>query len=637
MKIGIAVFSYNRCRHLQQVLDGLKKNIEIEKIYIFHDGLKEDGHKTEWENVRRTIDNITWCEKVCIFSEYNKGLAKSIVDGVTFVLQENDAVIVLEDDCVPTADFIRFMTQCFEKYRSDKRVYTVSGYSWPIELQKAEYDVYGCGRISSWGWGTWKDRWEKYCVDSNLLKRLKSDRNKSYNLGVWGNDLEATMLNSITDRCDSWAVYWALNVIERGGICINPYQSLIQNIGFDNTGVNCSMTDRFQSPIFDGAPEKFLLPDEIEVQQSTKLAFAELYGSYTAAYEHNMDRENILVYGVGNFFARNEKSLNEKYNIEGFIDREKKGWIGGKKIIRIDDVSLYDYDKIIIMIQSMRECINIAKELISREVNAEQIMLGPNLFGQYSSMISNISVLPDGRLALLFGDTTIKIKSEDEFNNVCEIWIKHTYDYFINNKRKDVILDIGMNIGDSVLYFFKHKNVDKVYGFEPFKETYLSAIDNLSKYLKDSDRLEIFNYGISNRTEEREVEFNYAMSCGQSTIKDIRKRAYESYKSWGLIKEDDEQIDRIEVRKASDVFAPIIEKYPEHNIILKMDCEGEEYEILEELIQSGIINKITFIMMEWHYRGKDTILGYLENAGFSWWCDDKGKDMGLIYAFQGTY
>ena len=85
----------------------------------------------------------------------------------------------------------------------------------------------------------------------------------------------------------------------------------------------------------------------------------------------------------------------------------------------------------------MRECINIAKELISREVNAEQIMLGPNLFGQYSSMISNISVLSDGRLALLFGDTTIKIKSEDEFNNVCEIWIKHTYDYFINNKRKD--------------------------------------------------------------------------------------------------------------------------------------------------------------------------------------------------------
>lgn len=50
------------------------------------------------------------------------------------------------------------------------------------------YDVYGCGRISSWGWGTWRDRWEQYSVDNNALKRLKED--KSRNLAVWENDLE---------------------------------------------------------------------------------------------------------------------------------------------------------------------------------------------------------------------------------------------------------------------------------------------------------------------------------------------------------------------------------------------------------------------------------------------------------------
>ena len=86
----------------------------------------------------------------------------------------------------------------------------------------------------------------------------------------------------------------------------------------------------------------------------------------------------------------------------------------------------------------------------------------------------------------------------------------------------------------------------------------------------------------------------------------------------------------------AEVFLPIIQNHPECNIVLKMDCEGEEYGIMEELSEKGILNMISFIMLEWHYKGKDSLLTCLEKLGFSYWCNDKTKDMGLIYAYRET-
>ncbi len=273
MDIGIIVFAYNRSEHLNKVLEGLRKNAGVLKLYIFQDGLKCTDHQSEWERTYQVIKGIDWCEVIYYQSSHNKGLAKSIVDGINEVFKENDAVVVLEDDCVPTANFISFMQQCFEQYENDKRVYSVSGYSWPIDLPKNEYDIYACGRISSWGWGTWKDRWAQYRIDNNIIERLKQDEKQSKYLEIWGSDLERTLIGNIGGQISSWAVYWALYVIENKGICINPYISLIQNIGMDGSGVHCGVTNKFQINVLDNNITKFYFPDSINIMHSTEEAF----------------------------------------------------------------------------------------------------------------------------------------------------------------------------------------------------------------------------------------------------------------------------------------------------------------------------------------------------------------------------
>lgn len=633
MDIGIIVFAYNRSWHLNKVLEGLRKNTEVTKLYIFQDGLKHKEHQIEWERTHQVIKDIDWCEVLYYQSSYNKGLAASIVDGINEVFEENDAVVVLEDDCVPTANFISFMRQCFEKYEDDKRIYSVSGYSWPIELPKDEYDIYGCGRNSSWGWGTWKDRWEQYSIDPIILKRLKKDKDKSKCLATWRNDCEQTLLNNISGMNDSWAIYWGLNIMAQNGICINPYESLIQNIGTDGSGVHCGVTDRFSVKVSDGFKSKFLLPDKLDILHTTETAFANLYGSYTATNLNDKSKENVIVYGIGNFYFQHEKEINDVYNIEAFIDRKRNDWYSGKKLIKLNEVQQYDYSKIIIMVQDIQECINIAKELIDKGIDSRHIILGHSLYGEYSKLIDKINVLSDGRLILAFGDISIQLTSKTEFNNVCEVFIEQIYNYFLNNEKQDIIFDVGMNIADATLYFINQNKVEKVYGYEPFEATFSIAEENLKDYL-NTGKVNIFQYGISSKNETRMIGFNKDMSCGQSTLEGIREKNYQNYLDWGLVKPSNEQMEQIDVRKASEVFEPIISGYPDHNIILKMGCEGEEYGILEELLQSGTLDKFCFIMLEWHYNGKDIILNYLRQADFSWWCNDKSRDRGLIYAYK---
>lgn len=313
-------------------------------------------------------------------------------------------------------------------------------------------------------------------------------------------------------------------------------------------------------------------------------------------------KKKVLIYGIGNFFLQNKEDIVKDYDIIAFIDSEKSGWYLDKKIINPVNVHQYEYEEIIVMVQNICACFSIVKLLLDKDVSAECIILGHSLYGEYGKQIDKMLILKDARIQLFFGDISIKVRSEDEFNNVCEVFVKQTYSFFINNRKKNIVIDVGMNIGDTALYFAQMEHVEKVYGFEPFADTFLRAKENLMNN-SEQKKINIFQYGISNENMKKKIIFNNDMTCGQSTIEDIRERAHEKYLNWGLIEEINEQVEQIEVKKASEIFAPIINQHTMHNIVLKMDCEGEEYYILEELLQSGLLEKIKFIMLEWHYQG----------------------------------
>lgn len=379
MKVALLLFTYNRSYHTEQVVNALVRNTVLpEKLFVFQDGKRHDGDDCEWEKVNKLIRTIDWCDKEIIISEYNKGLANSIVSGINYVFQEYDAIIVLEDDCVPTSNFMNFMCQCLKKYQNNKKVFTINGYSYPVMLEKKQYDVYGGGTIGTWGWATWKDRWDIYKRDYELIKKMRQEEATSRNLARWGSDLEEMVVGNVRGTHDSWAVFWALNVIEKEGICVNPYESFIRNIGMDGTGVHCGITEQYNVTCIDEKKSEFMLPEEIVILDEAIEAYVPLCGSYTALTFRNELREKVLVYGLGNFYLQNEKAINEKYNLLAFIDKYKckhDKWYAGKRIISMNEIGEYNYDRIIVTVWSIAECRSIVRELINYGVNPKKIML----------------------------------------------------------------------------------------------------------------------------------------------------------------------------------------------------------------------------------------------------------------------
>ncbi len=361
--IGTGIFTYKRSAHTKKVLTALASNSVLpSKLYLFHDGLKDGEDNTEWDIVQDLLESIDWCEKEIIVSDSNKGLAESIMAGVSYMFEKCDAIIVLEDDCLPAINFMQYMNKCLTKYHSLKSVYAVSGYGWPIALPKAESDVYACGRISSWGWGTWKDRWKGFRRDYTLLRQIKSDKELSLWLDTWGHDLENMLVNQVKGDIDSWAVFWALYVIKNKGVSINPYDSLIENIGLDGSGEHGSEDHLFITKV-DHCADKVILPDCIKIENNVMQSFSALYNSYTVCSNVISNREEVIVYGIGKSFFANEKKITQKYKIIQFVDNFKKGYYAGIKISRENELKRPITKKVIIMIQDEKEYHRITERL----------------------------------------------------------------------------------------------------------------------------------------------------------------------------------------------------------------------------------------------------------------------------------
>jgi len=250
MTTGIAVFAYDRPDHLRRVLSGLREN-NISHLYVFSDGPATESERPRVREVRTIIDKIEWCRTTVIERDENLGLAESLTRGIERVFRDHDRIIVLEDDCVPAPSFVSFVRTCLDRYENDDRVMSVNGYSPPINIpDDYPYDIYFTYRNSSWGWGTWKAAWEHFEQDPFTVDELETNAPElKENVRKAGRDLFPMMQKQIRGHIDSWAVWWSFAIASRDGVCVNPVNPQIRNIGHDGSGEHSGETERYDLTI----------------------------------------------------------------------------------------------------------------------------------------------------------------------------------------------------------------------------------------------------------------------------------------------------------------------------------------------------------------------------------------------------
>ena len=124
----IVVFGFNRPDALKKTIASLLNNEEAKfsDLFVFVDGPREGkvGEKEKVETVKEFVKTIKGFKSLhCSFSEQNKGLAGSIIGGVSQVINQYGKVIVLEDDLVLMPNFLNFMNQGLEKYQNEDKIF----------------------------------------------------------------------------------------------------------------------------------------------------------------------------------------------------------------------------------------------------------------------------------------------------------------------------------------------------------------------------------------------------------------------------------------------------------------------------------------------------------------------------------
>ena len=223
------------------------------------------------------------------------------------------------------------------------------------------------------------------------------------------------------------------------------------------------------------------------------------------------------------------------------------------------------------------------------------------------------------------GGIRLGVETVDELFILNEVFVDGVYDFLPT--RKSVVWDIGMNVGYASLRFASLACVEKVVGFEPFKNTYSLALSNFSYNSHLSGKILPFNFGIGGRNKTVLTDY-----CAEHRGKVGIHRLAPAYR-----KNVEVRAEEIELRDAVEVLDWIRSEHPGLGLVVKMDCEGSEYEIVRSLDASGGLGLIDVLMAEWHRPGTPTeITERLRRHGFSvLTLQPQSLTCGMIYAVRG--
>jgi len=284
--VPICVFTYNRFDEFRSTIEKLMENIGSSEytLYVFIDGPKNETDKLQSQSIYNYACLIDHFKSVIIRRRpSNYGLARSIIGGVSELLEEFDSVIVLEDDLLTSRNFLSYMTQALHVYKNNQNVWSISGFSFPITYPgDCKFDAVFGVRASSWGWATWKDRWAKVDWEVSDYQEFLNDRKARHRFNKGGSDMCKMLHDQMTGKINSWAIRFCYAQFRNNGCDLYPTVSKVQNIGFTDSATNTGgMNSRFKTSLDNSSKVKFLFPEEVDIDSKLLVQFRKPFSLLT--------------------------------------------------------------------------------------------------------------------------------------------------------------------------------------------------------------------------------------------------------------------------------------------------------------------------------------------------------------------
>ncbi len=291
------MFVYDRVDNTSQTLNALLANtLALDTdLYVFSDG----GRDTRsWANVRavRSLLHSVKAEAeangllhsmTIIERTENYYIERNIMEGVSMVFKEHDRIIVLEDDIVTGPYYLKYMNEAFEMYEPVPCVMHISGFTnlcLPEGVDGREF--YFTPHMSGWGWGTWRDRWQKWFRNyANREEALEGLSEAEQDAMQYGGVFPC--LRSLDRTPIPWDICWEIAIWRAKGLCLTPAQTMVRNVGLGK-GTHFHSISILQSYEYDRPPLQRPLQLELvgnpEANPETERLFAEAITDWGIRY-----------------------------------------------------------------------------------------------------------------------------------------------------------------------------------------------------------------------------------------------------------------------------------------------------------------------------------------------------------------
>lgn len=257
LQTAVLLLVFNRPDTTKEVFEAIRQ-ARPPRLYVSGDGprVNRAGESDRVARSREIATAVDWpCELKTHFGEVNLGCKKAVSGGIDWFFKNEERGIILEDDCLPNADFFRFCEELLGHYSNDERVSVITGDNFQDGQQRGEGSYYFSKYNHCWGWASWRRAWQHYQGDLPFWPTWsRSSEWRKVNPDTVERQYWARIFEAVRDgRIDSWAYPWLASVWFQGGLTVTPNVNLVSNIGFGSDSTHTSNT---KSPLSNRLTQK---------------------------------------------------------------------------------------------------------------------------------------------------------------------------------------------------------------------------------------------------------------------------------------------------------------------------------------------------------------------------------------------
>lgn len=249
----VAIPTLNRFNHFKQCIESLNRchNADKTEVFVSVDYPPSDKYRDGYNKICEYLDNTSFVFKqLHVFKQtenlgVRKGGSKNPTNAgflSSVIIKDFDRLISTEDDNIFAPGFLDFMNLCLERFKDDPTVYSVCGYNFYYNLKYGENNYYRQhADYNAWGQGRWRDKTKMISkLNVSYLRCILYNPFRVMKLWRVSNSQVAHLAHFSQKRFFKKADnFLTMYMIDKGMTQIMPAKSLVRNIGWDGSGLNC--------------------------------------------------------------------------------------------------------------------------------------------------------------------------------------------------------------------------------------------------------------------------------------------------------------------------------------------------------------------------------------------------------------